>query len=368
MPQLPRGGWQNSTMRSRTLGVVTGLSLLVAACGNAGAEEPVPTTATSVTTTSALPTTTTTLPPISRLTGQLLEPATVERPVVAVKIDNVHGRSTPQAGLNEADVVYEIQVEAQITRLLALYQTTDAAPVGPVRSARGSEIAVLEELNRPLFVWHGANGILGPLVRQAQLEPRSFDDVPHLFYRDGGRRMPYNSFIHGTADVRATAPDGAAGPEASIFTFGAPADAASRTASPASWVDVRFPAPFGVSGGEAAVRYQWDGSKWRRLQAGQPHVDIHGQQVAVDNVIVRFTAAVDSGTVDSSGARVPTAAVVGTGEVWVFSRGTVTTGTWSKARADGPTTYLDPEGNEIKLHPGKTWISMPYSRGASAFG
>ena len=355
-------------MRSRTLGVVTGLSLLVAACGGAGAEEPVPTTRATVATTTTAPTTTTTLPPVSRLTGQLLDPATIDRPVVAVKIDNVQGRSTPQAGLNEADVVYEVQVEAQITRFLALYQTTDAAPVGPVRSARGSEIALLEELNRPLYVWHGANGILGPLVRQAQLEPRSFDDVPHLFYRDGGRRMPYNSFIHGTADVRAGAPAGAVGPKVPILTFGAPGDPASPTAGPASWVDVRFPAPFGISGGEAPVFYNWDGSKWRRSQAGRPHVDVHGQQVAVDNVIVRFTGAIDSGTVDSSGARVPTAAVVGTGEAWVFTRGTVTTGTWSKPDALSPTRYLDAEGNDIALHPGKTWISMPYSRGASTFG
>lgn len=359
-------------MRTRSLAVAVLASVLVlAACKGPDPAAAVPAETTTVDRpTTTLPTTTTAPapPPTSPLTGQRLDPEVVNRPVVAVKIDNVDGQSTPQMGINEADVVYEIQVEGQITRLLSLFQTSLVGPVGPVRSARGSEIAVLEELNRPLFAWHGANGILGPLVRQSQVVPRSIDDVPHLYFRMGGRRAPYNSFVHGIQQIRDTAPAGATGPPEPIFDFAAPGEAPSSHAVPASFVTVRFPAPFGGGGGEAPVFYNWLGDKWNRSQNGHPHVDAAGRQVAVDNVIVRFHQPLDSGTRDSTGSLVPTAQVLGSGEAWIFSKGTVTVGTWHKPHNTSRTTYVDQDGKHIKLTPGKTWISMPYSKAGSSFG
>lgn len=347
--------------------------LLLAACGNNEVDAAVTATTTTTTTTASLTTTTTSEAPpapapVSPLTGQQLDPALMSRPIVAIKIDNVDGRSTPQAGINQADVVYEVQVEAQITRLLSLYQSSDVGPVGPVRSARTSEIGLLEELNGPLFAWHGANGILGPQVRASSVVPRSIEDVPHLYFRQGNRRAPYNSFVHGTAQIRETAPEGATAPPAPIFDFAGPGEAPSAQAVPASTVTIRFPPPFGRGGGEAPVRYDWNGSQWLRFQNGRPHLDASGRQVAVDNVIVRYVEALHSGTVDSAGTPVPTANVVSGNEVWVFSKGTVTTGNWNKAHSTSRTNYLDHAGNPIKLTPGKTWVSMPYASTGSSFG
>lgn len=348
-------------MRFRTVVIALSLVLLVAACGGGGDEEAEPTT-----TSTTESTTTTTEPPptTSALTGLPAEADVIARPVVAVKIDNVEGKSTPQVGINAADVVYEIQVEGSVTRLLALFQSTDAAPIGPVRSARGSEIGVLEELNSPLFTWHGENAILGPQVRASQVQARSINEIGGLFYRESGRPAPYNSFVQGSEQIRGTADEGSVGPETPIFTFAGEGEAPSALAAPASTVHVEFT---GGAGG-APVDYQWDGTRWLRAQKGQPHVDSDGNQVAVENVIVRFVAAADSGTRDKAGSVVPTAQVIGEGEVWVFSQGTVTTGTWKKADGTSVTEYLDADGNPIKLTPGKTWISMPYTAANSSFG
>lgn len=347
-------------------------ALVVAACGGGGDEEAA-TTDSAPPTTAAATTTTTTEPapviPVSMLTGlTLADPGVQARPVVAVKFDNVEGKSTPQVGIGAAEVVYEVPVEGQVTRFLALYQSVDAAPIGPIRSARGSEIGLLEELNRPLFAWHGANALLDSHVRSSTVVPRSFDDVPHLYYRDGARTIPYNSFALGTAEIRATAPEGATGPERPILRFAQPGEAVlSPNAAPATSVQIAFPPPFGGRGGRAtAVRFEWDGSRWIRFQAGHPHVDGgDGAQIGVDNVIVRFTAALDSGTVDQAGSRVPTAQVTGEGEAWVFSGGKVVGGTWHKPDNLTPATYRDVEGNEILLTPGKTWIALPYGPGSS---
>lgn len=357
-------------MRTRHLSLILALApvLLATACGGGGDEQRA---VADTTTTTASTTTTTTEPPgptSSTLTGiPFADPAAGERPVVAVKFDNVEGRSTPQVGIAAAEVVYEVPVEGQITRFLALYQVNDAAPIGPIRSARGSEVGLLEELHSPLFTWHGANGILDAQVRGSDIIARSFDDVPQLFYRDGSRRQPYNSFAVGTAEIRATAPPEATGPDRPIFRFAAPGEVVpSPVAVPASSVSVVFPPAFGGRGGRGTpVRFEWDGARWLRYQAGHPHVDGNGTHLAVDNVIVRFTAALDSGTVDTAGSRVPTAQVIGDGEAWVFSAGKVATGTWHKPDGKTPTTYRDQQGNEIALSPGVTWIALPYGPGSS---
>src|SRR5262245_8083553 len=112
---------------------------MAAACGgdDGGAEETttVPTTAprTAVphTTTAAATTdapTTTAVTARFPLTGlPATDPALLARPALAVKIDN-HRDARPQAGINQADVVYEEIVEG-ITRFFAVFQSTDAAPV-----------------------------------------------------------------------------------------------------------------------------------------------------------------------------------------------------------------------------------------------
>ena len=53
----------------------------------------------------------------------------------AVMIDN-HSDAWPQAGLNQAYMVYEIIVEGGETRLMALFKGVDLDKIGPVRSAR----------------------------------------------------------------------------------------------------------------------------------------------------------------------------------------------------------------------------------------
>ncbi|MFP5320462.1 MAG: DUF3048 domain-containing protein [Acidimicrobiia bacterium] len=341
-------------------------SLALAACGGGDDEQQA---VAATTTTTAKPTTTTTEPEgpvVSMLTGLPSTEDVVARPVVAVKFDNVEGRSTPQVGIAQADAVYEVTVEGQVTRFLALYQSQDAEPIGPIRSARGSEIGLLEELHAPLFTWHGANALLDSHVRGSDIVARSFDDVPELFYRESGRRSPYNSFAVGTAQIRATAPEGSTGPEQPILRFAEPGEAVpSPVAVPATSVSITFPDPFSGGGNSTPVRFEWDGSRYLRYQAGHPHVDGAGTHLAFDNVIVRFTEAVDSGTVDQAGSRVPTAQVIGEGEAWVFSAGKVATGTWSKPDGTTPTTYRDQQGDEIVLTPGTTWIALPYGPGSS---
>ena len=57
-----------------------------------------------------------------------------DRPI-AVMIDN-HSDAWPQAGLNDAYIVYEIIVEGGETRLMPIFKGQDLEKIGPVRSSR----------------------------------------------------------------------------------------------------------------------------------------------------------------------------------------------------------------------------------------
>src|SRR5690349_3213017 len=122
------------------------VSLLAAGCGAKDESHPVQTgtpqttaveTGTSGTATSES-TTTTTAPviPTWPLTGIPGDAAQMNIPIVVVKVDNSPW-ARPHAGINQADIVYELNVEG-ITRFMELYHSNSPDRIGPVRSARSS--------------------------------------------------------------------------------------------------------------------------------------------------------------------------------------------------------------------------------------
>ena len=88
------------------------------------------------------------------LTGLPAGPDVTSRPITAVKIDN-YRLARPQYGLELADTVIELNVEG-VSRFVALFHT-NLSEVGPVRSARTSDLDLLSAMNRPVFAYSGAN-------------------------------------------------------------------------------------------------------------------------------------------------------------------------------------------------------------------
>lgn len=86
------------------------------------------------------------------------QPLLGSAPVLAVKIDNTSS-ARPRVGLDSADIVYVEPVEAGLTRLMAIYASAKPAEVGPIRSARESDVAVLANYGRVAFAYSGASTI-----------------------------------------------------------------------------------------------------------------------------------------------------------------------------------------------------------------
>jgi hypothetical protein len=270
------------------------------------------------------------------------------RPVIVVKIDNVDA-ARPQAGINQADVVFEEIVEGGLTRLAAVFQSHGSDPVGPVRSARSTDVHLLANLNHPLLVYSGANGgVLGEIAGST-LTDAGRDAIGDPYFRDNSRQAPHNLFVN-TSDVWASSQASKAGKPQPLFLYGA--KSAAAVASPG--VDIDF--------GNANVSFVWNGKGgWSRSMNGRAQVDVKGAQAAPTNVIVQFTEYGTSRADENS----PEARVTGSGEAWVFTEGTVTRGRWTRSSDSGTTVYNDQQGNPIRLAAGTTWVELPRAGQAS---
>ena len=80
---------------------------------------------------------------VSSLTGVAGE----DGPVLVVKLDDT-SFAHPQVGLRSADVVYIEQVEGGLTRLVAVFSSKIPSQIGPVRSARISNIELLSQYGK----------------------------------------------------------------------------------------------------------------------------------------------------------------------------------------------------------------------------
>lgn len=351
------------TSRPR-LAISMSVLVLAAACGGGGGDEdaatttvPAATTAAAITSSSAGDEVTTTeesttttevivTGPRAPLTGLIVDEV-LDRPVLAVKIDN-HENARPQKGINQADIVYEEVVEG-ITRLVGIFQSVDSDPVGPVRSARTTDVRLLAHLSVPLFANSGGNsGTLRQVNSSPNLINMNVNKAPGEFFRDnsGGRFAPHNLFTN-TSALLARAPETSTAP-ASIFHY--------RLAS--TEIDPTLPkiTSFSLNMGHQ-VTYTWDEETggWLRVQNGTAHVDDDGVQVAPPNVIVMETRYGTSAADPNS----PEAIVTGSGELFVFTEGVLIQGTWSRDEITDIAVLIDLNGDTIEITPGRTWVALP---------
>ena len=104
---------------------------------------------------------------VNPLTGlQDLDPAYANIRPVGIMINNISVAQKVQTGINQADIVYETEVEGGITRLLAIYKTIqNISQIGSVRSARYPFIDLALGHNA-IYVHHGQDNFhAGPHLR-----------------------------------------------------------------------------------------------------------------------------------------------------------------------------------------------------------
>ncbi|WP_391858939.1 DUF3048 domain-containing protein [Streptomyces rhizosphaerihabitans] len=278
--------------------------------------------------------------------GRSQSPSESGRPnvgsVLAVKIDNVPG-ARPQTGLDAADVVYAEQVEGGLSRLMAVFASTLPKAVGPVRSARESDLELLRQFHEPTLAFSGAQRRLLPLIDNAPLNPELPGKVSGAWYRGAGKAAPHNLYLHPQRLV------GSAPGEAALttgFRFGA----APAGGTPETSRTVRFPS--------ARFTFTWSAERERWLVAmdGTPTVTTDGTSVAPATVVIQHVKIRKSKYHDVLGNNSPYTESVGSGTAQVLRDGRAFDANWTRPDAAGGTRFTAPDGTPMNFAQGQVWV------------
>jgi hypothetical protein len=257
--------------------------------------------------------------------------------VIAVKVENI-AAARPQVGLSQADITFVEEVEGAQTRLIAIYHSRFPKRLGPVRSARSTDVQLLPLFGKPGLVYSGANSSVQRKIDNASIVPIQRST------RDHRRVAPHNVFV----DLSAIAKSIKLREATSIgWTF---SDVAPRAATAKS-VKVRVghdTFSFGYSSGRYTVR--WNGSRYADGDSGAI--------TKADNVVIMKVRNHPDGNRDVLGAPSIQSDTVGKGAVTIYRDGRKITGEWRRTKSSAPLRFTDKSGEPIALEPGQTWVAL----------
>lgn len=296
---------------------------------------------------------------INPLTGlPVKDTRLVQRRPIAVKVENSPwGR--PQSGLDKADVVYESLAEHGITRFCAIFLSQEPGTVGPVRSARPSDVEIVPQFQAALAY----SGASIPVKKMLRASP----DIPLIGQMEdyyAFRRIPrgdvaYEHTLYASvAKLRETLAryDYDATVNLGGWHFASPAIAVP-TSTQVAHVNIPFSS-------WAACSYRYDArlGAYRRFISSEPHTDREtGRQYTAENVIVQFVEVVDGpyvGYKGGGGTNLLIHKLTGEGRCIVLRGGVVTNGKWVRWGRNSLTQWVDDSGQPIPLNPGQTWIEV----------
>ena len=277
--------------------------------------------------------------------------ASDSRPI-AVMIDN-HIDAMPQAGLLEADIVYEIIVEGGETRLMLILQDKDLEKIGPIRSARHYFLDYALE-NDAIYVHYGWS----PQAK-SDISKYSVDNINGIyesstsFWRVSDKYAPHNAVtstekimsIAKRKDYRTTTT------QDTVLNY-VVEEVNLEDGETANTVTI----PYSYAN---TVKYEYDADKkeYVRYSRGEKQVDWDTEKtVTTKNIIIEKA---ENWTLDDgSGKGRQTIDNIKELEGYYITNGKAIEITCNKTSRNGQTVYKDLDGNEINVNDGKTFIQI----------
>ena len=260
--------------------------------------------------------------------------------VIAVKVENI-AAARPQVGLSRADITFVEEVEGAQTRLIAIYHSRFPKRLGPVRSARSTDVQLLPLFGKPGLVYSGANSAVQRKIDNASIVP-----IPRST-RDHRRVAPHNVFVDLAAIAQSTKLSKAT-PIGWTFNESAPRGAATNATKSAKVRVGHDVINFTYSSGRYTVR--WNGLKYADGD--------NGAITKTDNVVIMKVHNHPDGNRDVLGAPSVQSDTVGKGTVIIYRDGKKIVGQWKRTKASAPLRFTDKSGEPIELKPGQTWVAL----------
>lgn len=296
--------------------------------------------------------------------GTLSKEAYGKRPV-SVMINNATA-SLPQYGIGDADIIFEIPVEGDTTRLMAMYGDYTKVPdLCSIRSCR-YYYPMLSEGFDSIYIHWGKD----ETVARRVLEELKLDNIDGnygsygLFDRDQSRlnegyALEHTGILYGPKIPSALQENGVrtdlkkekTKPAFSFQSKATPAKGASLT---------QFRVDFGIKSGYGYYSdFSYDDATKTYLKTHNEKKHIDGkteEQLSFTNVIILET---DVGYLpnDNSGRR-EIDVTAGKKSGYYLSGGNVQKISWAKKTATDYITLLNEDGKKIKINTGKTYIAV----------
>jgi hypothetical protein len=266
--------------------------------------------------------------------------------VLAVKIDDTDA-AHPQIALEDADVVYVEQVEGGLTRLAAIFSSKIPAQIGPVRSARISDIDLLAQYGKVAFAYSGAQTRMLPVIAAANLVNLGAErESSSLYPRDSSRTPPVN-LLANARELLAKAPD-AVSAHSVGWSFGTPPAGGEPVISVSvSWPDSRYKAIWSASE-----------KRWLLEHDRTPDLAASGVHLGPSTLVIQQVLIRPSPYGDKIGNNTPMSETIGSGRGWILRDGMSFAATWTRiSMADG-THWRLANGSEIRFAPGPIWVFL----------
>lgn len=271
-------------------------------------------------------------------------------PILVVKIDDTVA-ARPQIGIDRADIVYIEQVEGGLTRLAAIFSSEIPQLIGPIRSARISDIDILAQYGTVVFAYSGAQSKLLPVIASASLHDYGAQrQSPTIYTRDESRTSPTNMVLRADLlmekvrnDEKVVAVSKSAGWVFGDLNPGGTAITGAKVTWPATsydltWSDVE--------------------SRWLISNNGVANMSASGLQHGPTTFLIQIVEISASDYGDKFGGVTPYSKTIGSGRGFILRDGQYFPATWNRPDELSGTTWTDSAGVDIPLARGQVWIAL----------
>lgn len=299
----------------------------------------------------------------SRLTNEWVDSALADKRPVAVMIPNEIS-AVPHYGISYADILYECNVEGDMTRLMGVFgDWQNLEKIGNVRSARDYYIYWSFEWDAILCHYGGPFYIDEVISRSTTDNINGTVAAEGIYFRSADRNAPHNAYISAEGIRQAVGQYGYSEEyrgvtEDNHFQFASESDPNTLEQYEGSvsgtFIDMSECYPMTKS----YFKYDESDGQYYRFQSlaggsDGPHIDaLNNEQLKFKNVLVQYTY---YETRDEQGY-LAYKCIDNTRSGWFFTEGRGIHINWVKESDYGATRYYDDFGNEITLNTGKTMI------------
>ena len=270
--------------------------------------------------------------------------------ILVVKIDDTVS-ARPQIGIDRADVVYIEQVEGGLTRLAAVFSSEIPTLIGPIRSARISDIEILAQYGRVVFAYSGAQSKMLPVISAANLNDFGAQrQSPTIYTRDESRTSPTNMVLRADLLLEKVRSDGReiAKSRSVGWNFGdLPTGGVAITGAKISWPAATYDLTWSI-----------EEERWLISNNGVPNMSASGSQHGPTTFVIQIVEILPSEYGDKFGGVTPYSKTVGTGTGFVLRDGKYFPATWSRPDELSGTTWQALDGSELAFARGQVWVAL----------